>query len=1055
MDKFQVMKKIYLLMICALMTMTAFAIPAMKGLRTVKQADGTELQIQLIGDEYFSFHATADGVPVMQTLTGAYVYATIRDGVKIPTATLAHNPAMRKDAEIALVEELKKEKVTISEETKEMRRMNNLHTQQRAQAMRSPEMQNAIQGNKHCLIILVEYPDKKMTHQQSEFQDMASTPGYSLHNHVGSLSDFFYDQSYGKLSVEFDVVGPFMLDHEMAYYGEHYKPSTSTQEVNDHRPGAMISEAVHKAHAAGVNFAKYDWTGNKYVDQVFVIYAGYAEAQGAAPETIWPHKFSLYGAQYSDRGGDGPITYDGVTIDTYACSSELRYASGNEICGIGTAAHEFSHCLGLPDLYDTDYSGGTGMSSWSLMDSGGYRADGDIPTPYTAQERSYIGWIKLIELDKPMKVKNMPTIIDEPVAYVVYNENYKKEYYILENHQKTIKSTEYHNWDKSAPGHGLLITHVDFDASIWSANLPNDDPNHQRCIFIGADNKKTASSGSLYPGTKYNDALTNTTTPAATTYNKNKDGQKFMNKPIESITEHERMIDFIFDGGIYVPTPEMAEATDVSSTGFTANWGAVEEADSYTLEITEKGEAGTVFVEDFALDEKFQVSKDGTDDIASKLDEYLDNKGWKGKELYVSSKKIKLGQSTTAGYLQTSVYKAPSDGFLRLEVGEQKVTMSKANLVVSVLDKSGKELASQTITPDNTRHTIEFKDITKDFMVKFATDKNRLYINYVAGFAAPDAPDTSWESIGKGKFSDIFMFDELDIPCEYFQNKEYKNLYRIENPYVVMLNTYGESISPDASDYLYLELLKPGDELLDQTIDRDDMVLFYGPYEYNSFNTGYTYASYNDDFSLVYPGLVQSYPNVSDWANSRVVSKNTDGTPKRIHLAPIYFLINAGAAADASQEKDSVIYVDFPGAQASSPVMTNALNKGTLRYRALTDQKLQNFVISQMNKRNNIGERHRKVGDKTLFTDITGTSYTLTDLTENIVYAYRVKAISEDGESKWSEYAEVDLSQGTGIESVPASALTKDGVIYDLSGRRVQQMQRGIYIMNGKAVIVK
>lgn len=1052
MDKFQVMKKIYLLMICVMMTMTAFAIPAMKGLRTVKQADGTELQIQLIGDEYFSYHATSDGVPVMQTLTGAYVYASIREGVKIPTATLAHNPAARKDAEIALVAELKKEEVTISAEALEIRRLNNLDTQRRAQAMRTASEQNAIEGNKHCLIVLVEYPDKQMTHTQSEFQEMASEPNYNKHNHVGSLSDFFYDQSYGKLSVEFDVVGPFMLDHEMAYYGEHYKPSTSTQEVNDHRPGAMISEAVHKAHAAGVNFAKYDWTGNKQVDQVFVIYAGYAEAQGGKPETIWPHKFSLSGAQYSGRGGEGPITYDGVTIDTYACSSELRYASGNEICGIGTAAHEFSHCLGLPDLYDTDYSGGTGMSSWSLMCDGGYRADGDIPSPYTAQERAYIGWIKLIELDKPMKVKNLPSIIDEPVAYVVYNEAYRKEYYILENHQKTISSKVYHNWDRSAPGSGMLVTHVDFDANAWNSNTPNNDPNHQRCIFIGADGRSNASAGSLYPGTKYNTALTNTTTPAATTYNKNKDGQKFMNKPIESITQHDRMIDFIFDGGVYVPTPELGEATDVTSTSFTANWSEVEDAESYTLEVTEKGEAGLLFVEDFATNEKFDVSKDGTDDVASKLDDYLDNKGWKGKELYVCAQKIKLGQSTAAGYLQTSLFAAPTDGFLRLEVGEKKVTMSTAKLVVSILDKAGKELASQTITPDNSRHTLEFSDITKDFSVRFATDKNRLYVNYVAGYTAPETPDTMWTSLGKGLYSDVYLFEEMDIPCEYFQHKTEKNVYRIQNPYVEMLNAYHEEVSSEASNYLYLELLKKGDEVLDQKIDRDDLVLFYGPYDYSSFNTGFTHPSYVDDICLVYPGIFTDYAEVSKWVNSRVVSKQSDGTPKRIHLAPFYYMFSVGGW-DATQDKDSVIYVDFPAAQASSPVMN--MNKGVLRYRALTDGKLQSLIVSQMNKRNNIGDRHRKVGDKTTITDITSTSYTLTDLTENIVYAYRVKAVGEEGDSKWSDYAEVDLSQGTGIQSVPASALTKDGTIYDLSGRRVQQMQRGIYIMNGKAVIVK
>ena len=1040
-------------MICALMTMSAFAIPAMKGLRTVKQTDGTELQIQLIGDEYFSYHATADGVPVIKTLLGSYVYATIREGVTLPTATLAHNESLRTGAELQLVNELKKQKLTLSAEALEIRRQNNLDTQRRAQAMRIAGQQNAIEGNKHCLIILVEYPDKKMVHAQSEFKDMASTPNYSKNNHVGSLSDFFYDQSYGKLNVEFDVIGPFMLDHEMAYYGEH--ATVKNLAVNDHRPGDMISEAVTKAKAAGVNFAKYDWTGDGYVDQVFVIYAGYAEAQGAAPETIWPHKFSLAGAQYWGQGGNGPIKYDGVTIDTYACSSELRYNYGTQICGIGTAAHEFSHCLGLPDLYDTDYSGGTGMGTWSLMDGGGYRADGDIPTPYTAQERAYIGWMNLIELDEPMKVKNLPSIIDEPTAYVVYNDGNRKEYYILENHQKTITSKTYRNWDKSAPGHGMLITHVDFDANIWRNNAPNDDPNHQRCIFIGADGRTSAGAGSLYPGSKGNTSLTNATTPAATTYNANTDGQKFMSKPIESITEHDGLIDFIFDGGVYVPAPKIGQATDVTSTGFTANWGAVDEAESYTLEITEKGEASLLFAEDFTSKDKFQVSKDGTNDIGASLNDYLDSKGWTGKNLFVSSNKLKLGQSSNPGQLQSPFFTAPTDGLVKVEVGVQKVTMSTASLEVSILDKSGIELAKETIKPDNAHHTLEFSDITKDFSIKFATDKNRACIDYMAGYAAPAPPDTMWTSLGKGLYSEFFLLtDMVDIPCEYFQYKKYKNLYRIQNPYAVFMNAYSVEPSADADDYLYIELLQKGDSLLGQQIDRDDLVLFYGQYDHRSFNTGFTHPNYSDDVCLVFPGIFTKYQSVDDWAQSRVVSKLADGSPKRIHLAPYFYMWNTGGW-DATQEKDSIIYVDFPSANASSPVMINHFNKGTLRYRALKDQKLQTAVVSMLNKSKKIAGRNKVAGQKQVFSGITGTSYKLEDLTKDAVYTYRVKTINDEGESKWSDNCEVDLSQSTGIQSVPVSELTKNGAIYDLSGRRVQQMQHGIYIQNGKAVIVK
>lgn len=112
-----------------------------------------------------------------------------------------------------------------------------------------------------------------------------------------------------------------------------------------------------------VNFKDYDWDGDGEVDQVFVIYAGYGEHAGAPSNTIWPHESSL---------GNRSIMLDGVRINTYACSSELNGNSGQVMAGIGTPCHEFSHCLGFPDLYDTDYSGAFGMSYWDVMNSGSH-----------------------------------------------------------------------------------------------------------------------------------------------------------------------------------------------------------------------------------------------------------------------------------------------------------------------------------------------------------------------------------------------------------------------------------------------------------------------------------------------------------------------------------------------------------------------------------------------------------------------------------------------------------------------------------------------------------
>ena len=220
----------------------------------------------------------------------------------------------------------------------------------------------------------------------------------------------------------------------------------------------MVIEACKKADSS-VNFADYDWDGDGYVDQVYVVYAGKGEADGGASTTIWPHEWSLSSASYYGDGS-GTLTLDGVKIDTYACGGELNGSTGT-IAGIGTMCHEFSHCLGYPDFYDTDYSGGQGMGEWDLMDSGSYNGKwngghsdwpemnaGYEPAGYTAFERWCAGWIEPIVLSDPQKITNMKPmggtqeggIVDHGDAYVIYMPGSKKtiegEYYMLENRQQ-------------------------------------------------------------------------------------------------------------------------------------------------------------------------------------------------------------------------------------------------------------------------------------------------------------------------------------------------------------------------------------------------------------------------------------------------------------------------------------------------------------------------------------------------------------------------------------------------------------------------------------------
>lgn len=502
--------KTHLTVLLLLLSLVTFAVPAKRVWRTVRMTDGRECRVQLVGDEFHHYWLNENDQRMEETETGLFCIS---------------------------------ERSTVEPAAAQARRVQANARRER----RRMEARGVATGRKRGIVILINYTDRAMVHTQQEFDAMFNENNYNKNGHIGSLADYFYDQSYGQLSLQFDVVGPYTLSNAMAFYG---KDSGGSGE--DIRPGEMVAEAIMLADKAGTDFSQYDWNGDGCVDQVFVVYAGYGQAAGGPNNSIWPHEWDLTSALGSN------IQLDGVTIDTYACSAELKGGSGTRMDGIGTAAHEFSHCLGLPDFYDTSgaYSPAPGMDVWSLMDYGCYNNGGSVPCGYTAYERWYSGWLTPTELDEGCMVEDMHPITETPEAYIIYNKANRNEYYILANHQKQHDADcPYHPWNSYAPGHGMLVLHVDYDATAWYDNTPNNVKSHQRMTIVPANgtfyfNSSTRElAGHPYPGTSGNTSLTDTSKPAASLFNRNSDGKLFLNHPIEDIREEEGLISFRFNGG--------------------------------------------------------------------------------------------------------------------------------------------------------------------------------------------------------------------------------------------------------------------------------------------------------------------------------------------------------------------------------------------------------------------------------------------------------------------------------------------------------------------------
>lgn len=534
----KIVKVITLAVAALLYAGSVSAVPARRTKVTVRQSDGTEIVVSLRGDEHFHYFVTDDGLPLVREANGDFCHAVVEDGSIASSAIMAHDVSRRTEQErtfIARRGDINNDINLIHRAKMERRNAGRMRNAVNART----GVQKVYEGDKRALVILVNFKDNAFSipSPKEHYLRKLNERGYSENNCHGSASQYFSDQSSGVFNLTFDVAGPYTLSQNMAYYGEN----VGGVDGNDKNPRAMIREACELA-SADVDYSNYDWYGDGYVDLVFVVFAGYSESQWGAPETVWPHQWDL----------GTPVTINDKKIYTYACSGELAGRAGTTPDGIGTFCHEFSHCLGLPDFYNT--AGGKavfGMSSWSLMDYGTYLGAGgygECPCNYTAYERWCCGWAAPTELASATTVRGMLSLDSGNNGYIIYNDAHRDEFYVLDNRQKE-------GWDTYLPGHGLLVTHVDYDEKIWYNNNVNVDASHPRCTIINADNSTETENnadlaGDPFPGATGNTSLTDISTPAATLFNAAADGRKFMGKPVTDITESEDgLISFKFMGG--------------------------------------------------------------------------------------------------------------------------------------------------------------------------------------------------------------------------------------------------------------------------------------------------------------------------------------------------------------------------------------------------------------------------------------------------------------------------------------------------------------------------
>lgn len=494
------MNRLYLILLFSYIVVDyLWAMPAYFNKLSIVTADNDTVFLTLKGDENCKFAIDEQGYTVLPTANGWYYAEEDKQGkVAVSAYKLTSADKLSLEARSFLKGTRKGIVPMVDNVDKEV-----IH--------KSPSAHNSqkmpVIGNRKALIILMQFKDTKYTKKQDDFYRLFNEPGYRDDGAMGSVYDYYLWASYGQLELKSDVLGPYTAQNNMSYYG-----GNTGMGGNDKNPYTLFTEAINYA-IQEVDLSDYDADKDGFVDNVHIVYAGYGEEAGASSNAIWAHEMTF-----------SPITVQGMKIEKYSCSPELRENRGTGISRIGVHCHELGHALGAMDYYDTDYEKGgsyLGTGRWDVMAQGGWNNDGISPAGFNPYVKVYdFGWAdaKSLETDAVNTIGEST----EPGNIYRIDAGVENDYFLLENRT----GMDFHG---AEPGKGLLIFHIgpQLESKARTNSINSTFP--QQCYVVCASStyKKPSSSASTYgninsagcpfPGTANKREFSDASIPAALT----------------------------------------------------------------------------------------------------------------------------------------------------------------------------------------------------------------------------------------------------------------------------------------------------------------------------------------------------------------------------------------------------------------------------------------------------------------------------------------------------------------------------------------------------------
>ncbi|MDE6057859.1 MAG: M6 family metalloprotease domain-containing protein [Muribaculaceae bacterium] len=461
------------------------AVPADPRPRMVTNPDGSEVTVRVHGDEFFNFMTDEACTRILQRDDRGFITDMVRDGV--PLAFNQENVRMLSE------EALEAFPIEAQANVSSMQKMATLDTSGRS------NYPTIGKGNR-SLVVLVEFQDVEfyVENPKEYYTRQLNEPGFSDYGGYGSAVDYYLDASNGLYQPQFDVVGPVKVSKNASYFSG----------MGNAPMALLIREALTELHDKGeLNMADYDLDEDGVVDTVFFYYAGYGSADSST-ETIWPHQYDY---RYC---GDRHLTLDGKRVGPYACANELKgwnpttgkqpWQDGSTpwVGGIGTFVHEYGHVLGLPDLYDVEYSGqAVTPGEWDVMDQGSYNFNGCRPPLMSGYEQWVCRWLDYTDAEdfthydlKALGNTDKPTAVRVRIPMSANGTSFQPEYFVVEARDNS-------KWDSCFPTSGLMVWRINYSRNTWINNTVNSKNGSNVEIIYGKNKKNPIFvSGGIHKG---------------------------------------------------------------------------------------------------------------------------------------------------------------------------------------------------------------------------------------------------------------------------------------------------------------------------------------------------------------------------------------------------------------------------------------------------------------------------------------------------------------------------------------------------------------------------